>query len=153
MDQDKKATEELITAYREDVARLARYVPWLEGKGAKDVTSTFSGEGIGQNSISFPVYDGTLLAFVKEASKSGLMNRNYPYTYSKNGIKTIQDEKSFIDKATVRELRELSDILSKYVLLGMTRGTVWTEGVENRIFLDVILKMKELIEFWDKPLA
>lgn len=81
------------------------------------------------------------------------MNRNYVYTYSRNHLRTVQDEQSFIDKATIRNMRELSDILSKYVLLGMTKSVVWREGVENRIFLNVLTKMKDLVEFWDKPLA
>ena len=93
------------------------------------------------------------MSFIKEAKNTGLMNRNYVYTYSRNHLRTVQDEQSFIDKATIRNMRELSDILSKYVLLGMTKSVVWREGVENRIFLNVITKMKDLVEFWDKPLA
>lgn len=153
MDMDKKATEELVAEYRADIAKLAKYIPWLETKSGKDVASTFSGEGIAEHSVSIPVYDGTLMAFIKEAKKTGLMNRNYVYTYSRNHLQTVQDEQYFIEKATIRNMRELGDILSRYVLLGMTKSVMWREGVENRIFLDVITKMKDLIEFWDKPLA
>lgn len=153
MGVDKSATEELIQKYRNDIEKLAGYIPWLESKSGKDVTSTFSGEGIAERSVTFPVYDSTLLAFVREAKATAFMNKNYVYTYSRNRIRTPQDEQSFIDRATIKELHELGDILSKYILLGMTKSRVWTEGVENRIFLQVITKMKELVEFWDKPLA
>lgn len=153
MDMDKKATEELAAEYREDIAKLAKYIPWLETKSGRDVSATFSGEGIAEHSVSIPVYDGTLMNFVKEAKSTKLMNRNYVYTYSRNHLRTAQDEQAFIDRATIRNMSELSDILSKYVLLGMTKSVMWREGVENRIFLNVITKMKDLIEFWDKPLA
>ncbi len=153
MDMDKKATEELVAEYRADIVKLAKYIPWLETKSGNDVSATFSGEGIAEHSVAIPVYDGTLMSFIKEAKNTGLMNRNYVYTYSRNHLRTVQDEQSFIDKATIRNMRELSDILSKYVLLGMTKSVVWREGVENRIFLNVITKMKDLVEFWDKPLA
>ncbi len=153
MDMDKKATEEVVAEYRADIAKLAKYIPWLETKSGNDVSATFSGEGIGEHSVGIPVYDGTLMSFIKEAKKTGLMNRNYVYTYSRNHLRTVEDELSFIDGATIRNMRELSDILARYVLLGMTKSAVWREGVENRIFLNVLLKMKSLIEFWDKPLA
>lgn len=153
MDMDKKATEEVVAEYREDIAKLTKYIPWLETKSGNDVSATFSGEGIAEHSVSIPVYDATLMRFIKEAKGTKLMNRNYVYTYSRNHLRTVQDEQNFIDRATIRNMKELSDILSKYVLLGMTKAVMWREGVENRIFLNVINKMKDLIEFWDKPLA
>ncbi len=153
MDMDKKATEELVAEYRADIAKMAKYLPWLETKSGKDVSSTYSGDGIAEHSVAIPIYDGTLMAFIKEAKQTGLMNRNYVYTYSRNHLQTVQDEQYFIEKATIRNMREVGDILSRYVLLGMTKSVVWREGVDNRIFLNVITKMKDLIEFWDKPLA
>lgn len=34
----------------------------------------------------------------------------------------------------------------------LTKGKMWTEAVYNRIFLNVVRKMKENLEFWDKPM-
>lgn len=148
--EDIKGTEEIIHTYREDVVRLSRYISWLETKGGSDVVSSYRAE---QSTFSFPVYDGTLMSFIKEAQTTKLMNRNYRYTYSRNHIKTAKDELSLIRTATIKEFGVLCDILSKYVLGGMTKAQVWREGIENRIFLEVLVKLKELIEFWDKPLA
>lgn len=148
--EDVKGTEEIIKTYREDVTKLSRYIPWLETKSGGDVVSSYRAE---QSTFSFPVYDGTLMSFVREAQTTKLMNRNYRYTYSRNHIKTAKDELGIIRTATIKEFGVLCDILSKYVLSGMTRAQVWREGIENRIFLEVLLKLKELIEFWDKPLA
>lgn len=148
--EEIKGTEEIIKTYREDVAKLARYIPWLETKSGSDVMSSYRAD---QSTFSFPVYDGTLMSFVKEAQATKLMNRNYRYTYSRNHIKTAKDELSLIRSASIKEFGALCDILSKYVLGGMTRAQVWREGIENRIFLEVLMKLKDLIEFWDKPLA
>ena len=46
----------------------------------------------------------------------------------------------------------LKGILSKYILGGMTKGQVWSEGVSNGSILKVLLKMKEILEYWDKPI-
>ena len=148
--EEIKGTEEIIKTYREDVAKLSQYIPWFETKSGSDVVSSYRAD---QSTFSFPVYDGTLMSFVKEAQATKLMNRNYRYTYSRNHIKAAKDELSLIRTATIKDFGVLCDILSKYVLGGMTRAQVWREGIENRIFLEVLMKLKELIEFWDKPLA
>ena len=83
-DMDKIQTEsdiayrqQGVNEYRADVERLARYVPWLESKKGASVQQSYSGSGIQEHSISFPVYDSTLLGFVKEAQRTKRMDRNY----------------------------------------------------------------------------
>lgn len=153
MENEKFSIEQLINEYRGDIQKLVRYIPWLEQKKGKEVSSTYDGNGIIESSISFPVYDGTLLSFVKEAKNTKLMNRNYHYIYSRYHMKNPKDEVALIQKATVKEFELLKGILSKYILLGMTKSCVWVEGIEHRIYLSVLLKMKEIIEHWDKPMT
>ena len=100
--------------------------------------------------MTFPVYDGTLLRFIKTAQDSSLINRNYTYTYSRNRIRTTQDELRFIQNATIKEMGDLWGILSRYVLKGMTKAALWSEGVKNGVFLALLLKMEEILQFWDK---
>ena len=45
----------------------------------------------------------------------------------------------------------LKGILSKYVLEGMRKGRRWSEAVEEGIFLNVVRKMKENLDYWDHP--
>ncbi|MDD3368461.1 MAG: hypothetical protein PHP50_06150 [Lachnospiraceae bacterium] len=142
-----------VLQYRGELEKLARYIPWLQSKQGQQLVSTFSGNDIEKNSLTFPVYDGTLMGFVKEAAATELMNRNYLYDYRKYRIKDAADEEKFIAVATVREWNVLCSILSYYVLKGMTKTTLWNEGVSNGIMLKVLLKMKDIVEFWDKPLA
>lgn len=103
-------------------------------------------------SFSFPVYDATLMSFIKEASKSALMEKNYSYTYTRNHIKTHDDERRLIRAAELKDWDILRGILSKYVLGGRTKAVLWSEAVQENIFVMVLEKMRKIIEFWDKPL-
>ena len=152
--EDIAYRQQVVNTYKPDVEKLIRYLPWLEEKAAAggSVAQTFDGNGIRENSIVFPVYDGTLMSFIKDVQRTGLVDRNYPYVYSQYRIRTVQDELNAISKADIKEMNVLKGILSKYILGGMTKGRLWTEAVTNRIFLNVILKMKENIDFWDKPI-
>lgn len=152
--EDIAYRQQVVNTYKPDVERLIRYLPWLEEKAEAggDVEQTFGENGIRENSIMFPVYDSTLMSFIKDVQRTGLVDRNYPYIYSQYRIRTVRDELNAISKADIKEMNVLKGILSKYILGGMTKGRLWTEAVTNRIFLNVILKMKENIEFWDKPM-
>lgn len=149
--EDIAYRQQLVNEYRPDVEKLARYLPWLESKKGSSVQQSYSGSGIEEHSISFPVYDGTLMNFVKEAQRTKLIDRNYRYVYSRCRIRTLQDELRIIDKCSIKEMDVLKGILSKYVMGGMTKGRMWSEAVEAGIFLEVLKKMKANLDFWDKP--
>lgn len=151
--EDIEYRRQIVSQYKPDVERLIRYLPWLEEKAGSSATQTFTDSGIGEHSIPFPVYDGTLLGFIKEVQRTTLLDRNYCYVYSRNRIKTVKDELNAIARADITKMDILKGILSKYVMGGMTRGRLWTEAVQNNIFLNVVKKMKENLEFWDKPIT
>lgn len=142
---------EIAEGYRQDILKLVSYLPWLESKVNHKVSGLYKGEGIEEHSMTFPVYDGQLLAFVKEVRKTSLLDRNYVYLYSRNRIKTAEDEKHLIEKATIQDLEAIRGVLSKYILGGMTNTRIWPQGVENGIYLAIIYKFKEIIEFWSGP--
>lgn len=150
--EDVLYRQQVVNTYKPDVERLIRYLPWLESKAGSNVSENFEGSGIKGSSITFPVYDGTLMSFIKDVQRTTLLDRNYPYVYSKHRFRTVQDELRAIDRASIMEMDILKGILSKYVLGGMTKGRLWTEAVYYRIFLNIIRKMKENLEFWDKPI-
>ncbi len=149
--EDIAYRQQVVNEYRADVEKLARYLPWLESKKGKSVQQSYSGSGIEEHSISFPVYDGTLMNFIREAQRTKLIDRNYRYVYSRNRIRIVEDELRAIRRADIKEMDVLKGILSKYVLEGMTKGRRWSEAVENGIFLYVVKKMKENLDFWDHP--
>ena len=134
--------------YKDDVMKLAAYIPWLEKSMGSKVSSTYESNGDLKSTISFPVYDSNLLQMVKVARNTQFMNKNYAYVYSRNHIRNVQDELSKIDSATALEFDILIGILSRYVMLGMTKAVVWSDGVTNGVFLHLFIKMKEIVDFW-----
>lgn len=152
MEKDERYMHEVANGYRPDVERLIKYIPWLETKAGTNTSSIYKGEGIGEHSLAFPVYDSTLLSLVQDAKRTQLLDRNYAYVYSRNRIRNVAEEQKFIERADIRHMDGLKGILSKYILGGMTRGTVWTEGVSNGSILKALLKMKEILEYWDGPM-
>jgi len=137
-----------LTDYRSDVDRLLTYIPWLEQKAGAKVSSMYE-----KSTLSFPVYDTMLMNFINDASKTGLMDKNYVYAYSRGFIRTVQDEKNAIEAATIQDGEVLCGILSKYVLGGHVKGYLWTQAVEEGIFLAILKKFKVLLDVWDGPLA
>lgn len=153
MGEEIEYRRQIVKKYEQEIMPLLKYIPWLEQKAGARVSATYNGEELGSHSMTFPVYDGTLMNFVREVQKTDLMDRNYPYIYSRNGIRNLEDEKRMIDRATISEFPILSGILSKYIMGGATKSYLWPQGVETGVFLKVLTKMKSLLEFWDKPLA
>jgi len=145
--------QELIQKYRTVIEPVFRYIPWLTKKQGTQTSYLYQGDDVPVNSVPVPVYDGTLLSFVKDMQATGLMRRNYVYVFSRCNIHSQQDELNYIAGAKLADIEDIFDIMAKYVLGGMTKGRLWSEGVESGVFLQALLKMKEILEVWDKPLA
>lgn len=143
---DIDARKNLIRQYKPDAERLVRYISWLETKRGDNVMSSYEGEGVQKTAFTFPVYDSTLLSFVKTAKQTRFITRNYQYVYTRNGIKNAEQERKRIKSATLRDIGLLSGILSRYVLGGMTKSRLWAQGVENGIFLELLYKLREILE-------
>lgn len=132
--------------YREPIMKLMKYVPWLESVGGNDVAKTYDGS-MGKSDVSFPVYDGTLMTFVKELQKTVFMDKNYPYAYTKRHIRTPEDEIRCIENATIDDMDLFKGVLTKYTMEGMRKSTRWAEAVERKLYLKVINKMYEILMF------
>ena len=78
------------------------------------------------------------------------MDKNYRYVYTRNHIRTPEDERRVIRAAELKDWDILRGILSRYVLGGMTKASLWSQAVQEDIFYLVLSKMKEIIEYWDK---
>ena len=144
----KESIVKMLEKYRSDIMELSRYLPWLESKKGQDVGGRYEpGEGKA-NTISVPTYDSTLLAFVKKVQKTGFYKKHYIYTYSRNHLKTAEDEHRLIDRCNIMEIELIGDILTNYCMKGMTKAYMWTEGVKNGVFFHAVSRMKELVDFW-----
>lgn len=150
MEQNQEYRQQMIETYKATAEPLFKYLPWMEKNGSRSVSRDYRGQGLSKSSMSFPVYDANLMNFVKEAAASSLMDRNYPYVYTRNRIKTHADEKRLIGRAELKDWDVLAGILSKYVLEGRTKAVLWGEAVQEGIFLLVLKQMQGIIEHWDK---
>lgn len=144
MEQDLGSRQQLLQNHKQEIEPLLRYLPWLKQNAGKAASSNYQRQGIGNHSISFPVYDSSLVNFVREASGSRLMNRNYPYVYTRNRIRNHDDERRLIAGAGLRDWDLLCGILSKYVLGGKTKATLWSEAVQENIFSLVLERMRKI---------
>lgn len=147
--------KQIIEEYKPDVIKLLRYLPWFQGKKAEEVAGYYEGNGAEKISVVVPVYDSTLLSFVKEAGQTKLMDRNYPYIYTRNSIRNHGDEIARIKAATYkdRDFVILKGIFSKYVMGGRTKASLWREAVEYPIFYEILIKLKELVDINEGPLV
>ncbi len=141
--QDEKLSTRIRNEYMADVERLSKYMNWIEKKSGKKVSSFYDGEE-GQKLIQIPVYDSTLLAFVKEARKTNLMDRNYRYTYTRYKIKSVDDELRLLRHARLKDIDLFKGILSSYVMRGQSKGSVWSDAMEQGVFLELMRRMTAL---------
>ena len=142
---DIDTRKKTIYQYQPDAKRLIRYISWLEKSGGSSLMNSYEGEGALKTSFTFPVYDSTLLSFVKTAKETRFITRNYQYVYTRNRIRSTEQEKKFIQAATLKDMDNLSGILSRYVLGGMTKSTLWAQGVQNGVYLEILYKLRELL--------
>lgn len=145
--------QEKIQKYTAIFKNLFRYILWLKEKQGQSTSHIYENEELNRSSMPVRVYDSTLLSLVKELNATGLMDRNYVYTFSRNMLRTVQDEKRWIASAQLKNIEDVFAIMAKYVLGGMTKGKLWTDAIENGIFLEALLKIRELLEVHDRPLA
>jgi len=137
--------EKTIDEYRDDVLILIKYLPWLTKKSGEDVSSMYRGDDQNQV-IPIPVYDSNLLAFVKDAEKTKFIDKNYPYVYTRLRIKNHEDEKRLLKAATLADISIFKGVISKYVLGGKTKATVWAEGVDSGV-LETALECLNILFF------
>ena len=147
---NENSVEDIVSRYRPEISKLIPYLNWLKDNAKTDVAQSYSNSDL--KSMPFPVYDSNLLAFVKAAQTTNLLDRNYVYVYTRNHLNSAKDEIMFIQDAQIRDMDDLAGILSKYILGGMTKGSVWGEGVKNGVLYLVVQKMDELCKMWGKEL-
>ena len=143
---NENSVEDIVSRYRPELDKIVPYLNWLKDNASNEVAQSYNNSEL--KSMPFPIYDATLLSFVKAAQNTALIDRNYVYVYSRHRISSAKDELTLIQDAQITDIDDLAGILSKYILTGMTKGTVWAEGVRNGVLYNVVKKMDELVTFW-----
>ena len=108
MENENEYLEELMKKYRDISQSLLRYIPYFEQKKGQKNYQIYQGEQ-NTNSVAIPVYESTLLSFVKEVQRTGLVDRNYVYALSRNGIRTHEDEMRALDRVEFKDRTYLCD--------------------------------------------
>ncbi|MBP5197432.1 MAG: hypothetical protein J6033_00105 [Lachnospiraceae bacterium] len=153
MEDNREYRQQLVSEYKVELMPLLAYLPWFMSHSGKAASKNYEGNEIEGHTISFPVYDSTVLNFVKLASKTGFMDKNYRYVFTRHHLTNHDAERKAIEKAGIEEWNVLCGILSKYVLGGYTKGTLWNEAVVENIFTMVLEQMKSIVEYWDVPIT
>ena len=141
--QEEKLSTKVRREYMADVELLSKYMNWIEKKSGQQVRNFYDGEE-DQKLIQIPVYDSTLLAFVKDAGKTKLMDRNYRYVYTRYKIKSVDDELRLLRHAHLKDMDLFRGILSSYVMRGRSKSSVWSDGIKNGVFLELMRRMTAL---------
>ncbi len=153
MENTSEYRQNQINEIKKSVMPLLKYLPWIKKHSGVSASHNYKTDEMEGSTISFPVYDPTLMEFVKLAEKSDLMDKNYRYVYTRNRIKTYEDERNAIKKADINSFGVLRGILSKYIIDGHAKGILWSEAVKEDIFYLILKQMKSIIEFWDEPIV
>ncbi len=143
---DLTQVQQYIKKYDADMAKLQPYIPYFEEKLGQAVSKPYDGEQ-GHSSMEFPVYEGTLMSFIRTAQKTVFMDRNYVYAYTKRRIKTTAQEDACLKNATIKDEDFLNAVLSKYVMEGMRKTGVWQDAVRRGLFLNALKKHKEILDY------
>ncbi|MBP5384535.1 MAG: hypothetical protein J6Y57_06140 [Lachnospiraceae bacterium] len=144
---EENTRERILKQYGADVERLIRYLPWLHEADGKDVESFYEGEGEAKQTLmKIPVFDSTLLSFVKEAEKTQFVTKNYPYVYTHYRIRSHEQERDLLRSAKITEIDLFRGIISKYVLEGKRKPAVWRDAVSEGIFKTALEGLGELFK-------
>ena len=96
--------------------------------------------------MKIPVFDSTLLSFVKEAEKTQFVTKNYPYVYTHYRIRSHDQERDLLRSAKITEIDLFRGIISKYVLEGKRKPAVWRDAVSEGIFKTALEGLGELFK-------
>ena len=137
--------QEIFVKYKDDMLKLIAYLPWLEQTSGKSkVSGLYESDDPNKKFMPFPVFDGNLMRFVKDAESTGLVDRNYVYVITRHQLRTPQQEIDFVSACDIRRLSDIGAVLSKYVLEGKVRATIWPEAMDKGVFLTVVKRLSDI---------
>lgn len=150
MQKDQRLSrEEIIYLFKDEALALLKYYSWIKKMSGQDVGGLYTGDDIEKSSMAVPIYDSTLLGFIKTAKGTEFMNRNYLYTYSRLRMRNAKDELEVIKDCSLQDIRVIGDILSYYCYKGDVKGAVWNEGLKNGVYLAILDRLMALLEIYN----
>ena len=85
---NENSVEDIVQRYRPELEKITPYLRWLKDNASHEVAQSYSNSDL--KSMPFPIYDSNLLAFVKAAQTTNLLDRNYVYMTSPHPVTFIE---------------------------------------------------------------
>ena len=103
---NENSVEDIVSRYRPELDKIVPYLNWLKDNASNEVAQSYNNSEL--KSMPFPIYDATLLSFVKAAQNTALIDRNYVYVYSRHRISSAKDELTLIQDAQITDIDDLA---------------------------------------------
>jgi len=127
------------------IKELIKFIPYFE-KATGDSACTWSAaEKTDENTfnMAYPIYEGKLSEFIETFYNTNLVCHNYIQITQEKGIQNMEQMAAAVETADIE--------LTKAILTAYIRGErfcdgLWETAVEDKIFLRILYRLKELIE-------
>ncbi len=129
---------------RENIEQLSEYLSYLTDATKESVVSWVNGGDQNDDPfyLTYPVYDRTFVEFVDELYETDLLLENYNEIIMELGLTDERDLALVIDEADMDVVRA---ILTYFIRQERFQDGLWAEAVEQRVFLNVLKRLRELI--------
>lgn len=145
MGTGQMTAQEIFAVYKDDMLKLIDYLPWLEAtSGKSSVSGMYDNMEPGDRFMSFPVFDGNLLRFIRDAENTRFIDRNYVYVISRNRLDSVDKEIAFVKSCDIYKTYDIGGVLSKYIIEGRVKAFMWSEAVDKGIFLEIVRRIQEI---------
>ena len=130
---------------RKSIEKLTTYIPYFEDATEESVCKWSKSEKVGDNTytMSYPIYEDTLIEFIDEFHKTNLMIYNYLDTINKRGINGMDEMAESIADGDIELIRA---ILTGYVRQERFGDGLWADAVRDKVFLKILKRLDEIIE-------
>lgn len=133
-----------ISLNRSGIKKLCQYMPYFESSAADSACRWVKGGAAGESNKScHPEYDEKFKDFIQAVYRSNLMSRDYLSLIRSAGLRSADQMAGAIDTADIELLKA---ILTGYVRQERFNEGLWASAVENKIFLRILTRLRELLE-------
>lgn len=98
----------------------------------------------GTYTLDYPVYDDRLLTFIKAVNDSGVMVQDYRSKINELFDPNHNDPIEMIEN--INDLDTVRALLTHYVRAERFSDGSWATAAENKVFLKILVKLKDLID-------
>lgn len=127
------------------IEKLSYFIPYFETATGESVCHWSGGKKLGENqfTVSYPIYDDTLVEFIEEFYKTNLISYGYLDTTRNRGLRDMGEMNNAIEEA---DLELLKAIFTGYIRQERFCDGLWAKAVEDKVFLRTLKRFNELLK-------